>query len=223
MTTDREDFEHAYEPNPHKSPFTEVKFDEQGQVYKPLDKFMPRIASALNSAWYGWRIRQSKMDELQSNYNHLLGKYRATKQLQYSTSEHNSRLHRTLLFVKDHFWMNDLDKAMPRVFEEITECLDDKPRKVHNTSCTYQFELAFLHLQDTPELRKMYWSALGQLKFDSNDQVIPPELEECPCCKQPIIRKIGTETEGYETFDIGVDESGSRYIRYRHGEWELEE
>lgn len=53
----------------------------------------------------------------------------------------------------------------------------------HNTSCTYQFELAFLNLQDTPELRKLYWSALGQLRFDSNDQVITPELEQCACCK----------------------------------------
>lgn len=93
----------------------------------------------------------------------------------------------------------------------------------HNTSCTYQFELAFHNMQDTPELRKLYWSALGQLQFDSNDRVIPPELEECPCCKQPIIRKIGTETEGYESYDIGVDESGSRYIRYRHGKRELEQ
>ncbi|WP_228138193.1 hypothetical protein [Acinetobacter pittii] len=93
----------------------------------------------------------------------------------------------------------------------------------HNTSCTYQFELAFHNLQDTPELRKIYWSALGQLQFDSNDQVIPPELEECPCCKQPIIRKIGTETEGYETYEIGVDESGNRYIRHPHCDWELED
>lgn len=53
----------------------------------------------------------------------------------------------------------------------------------HNTSCTYQFELAFLNLQDTPELRKLYWSALGQLQWDRNDQVITPELEECACCK----------------------------------------
>ncbi|EXS21499.1 hypothetical protein J658_3566 [Acinetobacter baumannii 573719] len=64
-------------------------------------------------------------------------------------------------------------------WEQTTDTI--KPN--HNTSCTYQFELAFLHLQDTPELRKMYWSALGQLQFDSNDQVIPPELEECTCCK----------------------------------------
>lgn len=183
MTTDREDFEKAYEPNPHKSPFTEVTFDVQGQVYKPLDKFMPRIASALNAAWYGWRIRQSKIDGLHNNYKHLLGKYRATKLLQYSTSEHNARLHNTLLFVKEHFWMNDLDKAMPRVYEEITACLDGQRRNVHNTSCTYQFELAFLNLQDSPELRKIYWSALGQLKFDSNNQVITPELEQCACCK----------------------------------------
>ncbi|MFW1952198.1 hypothetical protein [Acinetobacter beijerinckii] len=53
----------------------------------------------------------------------------------------------------------------------------------HNASCTYQFELAFLNLQDIPELRKLYWSALGQLQFDSNDQVITPELEPCACCK----------------------------------------
>lgn len=106
----------------------------------------------------------------------------------------------------------------PDVFEMTYEKVGN-----HNTSCTYQFELAFHRLQDTPELRKIYWSALGQLRFDSNDQVIPPELEECQCCKQPIIRKIGTETEGYETFDIGVDESGNRYIRHPHCEWEPEE
>lgn len=128
-----------------------------------------------------------------------------------------------LLFVKDHFDMNGLDKAMPRVYEKLKDATTHIVKSNHNTSCTYQFELAFHNLQDTPELRKIYWSALGQLQFDSNDQVIPPELEECPCYKQAIVRKIGTETEGYETFDIGVDGSGNRYLRYRHGEWELEE
>lgn len=126
-----------------------------------------------------------------------------------------------LFFVKDHFDMNGLDKAMPRVYEKLTGATTDIIKSNHNTSCTYQFELAFHNLQDTPELRKIYWSALGQLRFDSNDRVIPPELEDCPCCKQPIIRKIGTETEGYETFEIGVDGIGNRYIRYHHGEWEL--
>ncbi|MCH7392433.1 hypothetical protein [Acinetobacter dispersus] len=131
------------------------------------------------SVQLAWEIFQ----RCRSDYEHLLGKYRATKQLQYSTSEHNTRLHRTLLFVKEHFWMNDLGESMPRVYEQITECLEDQPRKVHNASCTYQFELAFLHLKDTPELRKIYWSALGQLQFDSNDQVITPELEQCTCCE----------------------------------------
>lgn len=54
----------------------------------------------------------------------------------------------------------------------------------HNTSCTYQWELAFLNLQDTPELRKLYWSALGKIEFDRNDQIIPPVLEDCPYCKE---------------------------------------
>ncbi|WP_262034521.1 hypothetical protein [Acinetobacter baumannii] len=79
--------------------------------------------------------------------------------------------------------MNDLDKAMPRVYEKLKDATTNIIKSNHNTSCTYQFELAFHNLQDTPELRKIYWSALGQLHFDSNDQVIPPELEECPCCK----------------------------------------
>lgn len=54
----------------------------------------------------------------------------------------------------------------------------------HNTSCTYQFELAFHHLQDTPELRKLYWSAMGAIQFDDRDQVVIPELVECPVCKE---------------------------------------
>ncbi|ENX01466.1 hypothetical protein F900_01833 [Acinetobacter modestus] len=153
-----------------------ITWSEPQQQYQAHDDDYVDEANGMN-----WSL--STFLETRTDYKHLLGKYRATKQLQYSTSEHNSKLHRTLLFVKDHFWMNDLDKAMPRVYEEITECLDDQTRKVHNTSCTYQFELVFLNLQDTPELRKLYWSALGQLQFDSNDQVITPELEECACCK----------------------------------------
>ncbi|BCZ10979.1 hypothetical protein JD510_09490 [Acinetobacter pittii] len=89
-----------------------------------------------------------------------------------------------LWFVKDHFDMNNLDKAMPRVYEKLKDATTNIIKSNHNTSCTYQFELAFHNLQDTPELRKMYWSALGQLHFDSNDQVITPKLEECPCCKR---------------------------------------
>lgn len=89
-----------------------------------------------------------------------------------------------VLFVKDHFDMNGLDSSMPRVYEKLKSATTDIIKKNHNTSCTYQFELAFLHLQDTPELRKLYWSALGQLQFDSNDQVITPELEQCACCEE---------------------------------------
>jgi hypothetical protein len=94
-----------------------------------------------------------------------------------------SVLRKNLWFVTDSSEMSDLQKVMPRVYEELLNATADTGSSGHNTSCTYQFELAFHNLQDTPELRKIYWSALGQLQFDSNDQVIPPELEECPCCK----------------------------------------
>lgn len=71
MDKQREGFEKAYEPNPNKSPFTEVKFDEVARVYKPLDQFNPRIASSLNAAWYGWRIRQAEVDGLQAKVEEL--------------------------------------------------------------------------------------------------------------------------------------------------------
>ncbi|MFN1751788.1 hypothetical protein ACK13T_01595 [Acinetobacter baumannii] len=74
MDKQREGFEKAYEPNPNKSPFTEVKFDEVARIYKPLDQFNPRIASSLNAAWYGWRIRQAEFDGLQAKVEELEGK-----------------------------------------------------------------------------------------------------------------------------------------------------
>lgn len=71
MDKQREGFEKAYESNPNKSPFTEVRFDEVARVYKPLDQFNPRIASSLNAAWYGWRIRQAEVDGLQAKVEEL--------------------------------------------------------------------------------------------------------------------------------------------------------
>jgi hypothetical protein len=61
----RSDFEKAYEPNPHKSPFTEVRFNEEKQIYEPLNPPLDRVARSLNAAWYGYRIRQTEVDELQ--------------------------------------------------------------------------------------------------------------------------------------------------------------
>ena len=60
----RSNFEKAYEPNPHKSPFTEVRFNEEKQIYEPLNPQLDRVARSLNAAWYGYRIRQTEVDEL---------------------------------------------------------------------------------------------------------------------------------------------------------------
>ena len=57
------EFEKAYEPNPHKSPFTEVRFNEEKQIYEPLNPPLDRVARSLNAAWYGYRIRQTEVDE----------------------------------------------------------------------------------------------------------------------------------------------------------------
>ncbi|MGA4743439.1 hypothetical protein ACPC5Q_08935 [Acinetobacter junii] len=61
----RSEFEKAYKPNPHKSPFTEVRFNEEKQIYEPLNPPLDRVARSLNAAWYGYRIRQTEVDELQ--------------------------------------------------------------------------------------------------------------------------------------------------------------
>ena len=61
----RSEFEKAYEPNPHKSPFTEVRFNDEKQIYEPLNPPLDRVARSLNAAWYGYRIRQTEVDELQ--------------------------------------------------------------------------------------------------------------------------------------------------------------
>ena len=62
----REKFENAYEPNPDKSPFTQVRFNENKQIYEPLNPPINHVARSLNAAWYGWRIRQKQIDELQT-------------------------------------------------------------------------------------------------------------------------------------------------------------
>ena len=61
----RSEFEKAYEPNPHKSPFTEVRFNEEKQIYESLNQSLDRVARSLNAAWYGYRLRQTEVDELQ--------------------------------------------------------------------------------------------------------------------------------------------------------------
>ena len=60
----RSEFEKAYEPNPHKSPFTEVRFNDEKQIYEPLNPPLDHVARSLNAAWYGYRIRQTEVDEL---------------------------------------------------------------------------------------------------------------------------------------------------------------
>ena len=65
----RSEFEKAYEPNPHKSPFTEVRFNEEKQIYEPLNPPIDHVARSLNAAWYGYRIRQTEVDELQAKFD----------------------------------------------------------------------------------------------------------------------------------------------------------
>ena len=73
------EFEKAYEPNPHKSPFSEVRFNEEKQIYEPLNPPLDRVARSLNAAWYGYRIRQTEVDELQKRVDavkQLIEEYR---------------------------------------------------------------------------------------------------------------------------------------------------
>ena len=68
----KSEFEKAYEPNPHKSPFTEVRFNDEKQIYEPLNPPLDHAARSLNAAWYGYRIRQTEVDELQKENSALV-------------------------------------------------------------------------------------------------------------------------------------------------------
>lgn len=103
----RSDFEKAYEPNPHKSPFTEVRFNEEKQIYEPLNPPLDRVARSLNAAWYGYRIRQTEVDELQykaklreSDHQALLVKYQATKKCWEDISKEKNELQKRVDVVK---------------------------------------------------------------------------------------------------------------------------
>lgn len=96
----RSDFEKAYKPNPHKSPFTEVRFNEEKQIYEPLNPPLDRVARSLNAAWYGYRIRQTEVDELQKNINLLKEALDIKEQLNQKLREREDELQKRVDAVK---------------------------------------------------------------------------------------------------------------------------
>ncbi|MEG1729571.1 MAG: hypothetical protein RR280_08540 [Bacteroidaceae bacterium] len=53
----------------------------------------------------------------------------------------------------------------------------------HSIACLYNYHLAFLHLEDTPELRKLYWASVGHTIFvDDIIQVPIVDDSKCPAC-----------------------------------------
>ena len=92
----RSEFEKAYEPNPHKSPFTEVRFNEEKQIYEPLNPPRDRVARSLNAAWYGYRIRQTEVDELQKRVDAALQLVNEMKGKRYPFSAYADQLEQAL-------------------------------------------------------------------------------------------------------------------------------
>lgn len=56
-------------------------------------------------------------------------------------------------------------------------CGANQPQSEHTTACLYGFAIAFLNLDDTEDLRKLFWFAHDKLEFDENDKMIIPERE----------------------------------------------
>lgn len=74
-----------------------------------------------------------------------------------------------------------------RPTKEFKEKFTLDPNSVeHSTTCLYEFELAFLNIEDTPNQRLLFWSSHGKLHFNEKDQIVPPVFnpEECPCQKK---------------------------------------
>lgn len=92
-------------------------FDKDGEVYRVLP---------VQIAYQGWNARQSEIDELKAQLECcrkentvLLGKVGEGER-------RISFLEMNIKYVLDHFDMNDLDKAMPRVYEDLKEALRGK-------------------------------------------------------------------------------------------------
>lgn len=105
MNKYREEFESAYEPNPHKSPFTEVRFNQDKRIYEPLNPPLDYIARSLNAAWYGWRIRQKQVDFVEVQLSLLRDKNKAIE-----IELTNSRAHADALQAKLDACQKLLDK-----------------------------------------------------------------------------------------------------------------
>ncbi|WPE80213.1 hypothetical protein SB581_12145 [Acinetobacter baumannii] len=76
-------------------------FDEWFDQYENKNEYAAKQI-ALDGYQQGLKYRQTEVDELQ-------------KRLEF--------LEMNLRFVKEHFEMNDLDKAMPRVYEKLEQAL----------------------------------------------------------------------------------------------------
>jgi len=57
-------------------------------------------------------------------------------------------------------------------------CVNIKNPNEHSTACLYEFALAFLNMEDSEQLRIIFWFAKGDLEFNpETDQLIIPERE----------------------------------------------
>lgn len=55
----RQHFEFMYEPDANASPFTQVKYNEQTDLYEPLTTGSGDwVAKSLNAAWYGYKLHR---------------------------------------------------------------------------------------------------------------------------------------------------------------------
>ncbi|MCK4081338.1 hypothetical protein [Acinetobacter radioresistens] len=80
---------------------------------------------ALTQEWHtkGWNARQSEIDELKAQLE-CCRKENAVLLGKVGDGERRiSFLEMNIKYVLDHFDMNDLDKAMPRVYEDLKEAL----------------------------------------------------------------------------------------------------
>ena len=96
-------------------------FLKDGDVYRVLEV---RIASD------AWQEQQKRIDELivgcGLQRDHIKGLEAELKKAWTTVDQEGHKKHGLVMllkFIKEHFEMNDLDKAMPRVYEELEQAL----------------------------------------------------------------------------------------------------
>lgn len=152
-----------------------IAWNNDQQQYEANDDDFVLEAEGMNWSLSTFLKGQNEILILKNSVNALHVLNRVLK----GAGRHAQDMQNRINNAQEYLCKGDCDTALHILSQNNTD-------EFHNTACTYLHELAFLNLEDSPGMRKLYWSTLGQIQFDENDQIIPPVMDDlaCPVCSK---------------------------------------